>query len=65
MTEDDWPRPVPTPGPDEMVAVVMSEMMARRFEELCLGQGNTVGPSYLSGPMLYFDGDLPTYVIGT
>lgn len=61
---DGWPKPAPRPKPDDIVAVLMSETMARHFEARCLGQGNTVGPTFLSEPLLFEKDDIPTYVIG-
>ena len=37
--------------------------MARRFEERVLGH-NTVGHTYLAGPVIFSDDDVPTYIIG-
>lgn len=58
-----WPKPVARPAADEVVAVLMSEEMARRFEERCLGE-NTVGQTHLAGPVLFREDDVPTYIIG-
>lgn len=60
---DGYPRMVPVPAPADTVQVVMSERMARRFEALCLG-ARTVAPTALSGPVLFSERDLPTYIIG-
>lgn len=54
----------PKPGPKDMVQVLMRENMARIFEQRCLGKGNTVGDTYLSGPVLFSEDDIPTYIIG-
>ena len=50
------------PAPDDVVQVLMTEEMARRFEERCLG-GNTRGKTSLSPPLLFSEDDLPTYII--
>ena len=51
------------PGSQDVVQVVMSEEMARRFEARCLGIGNTRGHTRLSPPLLFREDDLPTYII--
>lgn len=58
-----WPKGAPKPEPDDMVAVLMTERMARRFEKACLGR-HTAGESQLTGPLLFSDDDVPTYIIG-
>lgn len=55
---------VPRPATNDVVQVLMTEEMARRFEERCLGLRNTCGDTYLSGPMKFSEDDLPTYIIG-
>src|SRR5437764_7745949 len=57
-----WPRRLDRPGPEEIVAVVMPERMARLFEERCLGR-HTVGRTRLSPPLQFSEGDLPSYII--
>lgn len=62
---DEWPKGTKRPtDPEDTVQIVMSEEMARRFEERCLGVTNTRGDSYLAGPLLFHEEDLPTYIIG-
>ncbi len=62
---ESWPQGITRPEPSEVVQVMMTEEMARRFEVRCLGRGNTVGHTYLAGPMKFSEDDLPTYMIGT
>jgi hypothetical protein len=50
------------PGDKDIVQVLMTEEMARRFEERCLGV-NTRGMTRLSPPILFSEDDLPTYII--
>jgi hypothetical protein len=57
-----WPKTTAEPGPDDVVQVLMTEKMARRFEERCLG-ANTRGHTELSPPLLFREGDVPTYII--
>lgn len=52
------------PKLDDTVQIIMTERMARHFEERCLGQSNTVGNTCLAGPILFSEDDLPTYIIG-
>lgn len=59
----EWPKGAPKPAPDEIVAVRMTEKMARVFEQRCLGH-NTVGETELAGPLLFSEDDVPTYIIG-
>ncbi len=59
----EWPKGAPKPEPDDMVAVLMRESMARTFESRCLGR-NTRGETELSGPLLFSEDDVPTYIIG-
>lgn len=59
-----YPKGVAKPKPDDMVQVLMTEEMARRFEQRVLGKGNTRGHTYLSGPLTFSEDDLPTYIIG-
>jgi hypothetical protein len=61
---NQWPKGAPQPEPGDVVAVLMTEEMARRFEQRCLGRGNTVGDTHLAGPMLFREDDVPTYIIG-
>jgi len=46
-----------------MVSVLMTEKMARVFEQRCLGE-HTVGRTELAGPMIFSEDDVPTYIIG-
>lgn len=57
-------RLIDVPDPDETVSVLMTESMARVFEERCLGIGNTAGDTHLHGPVMFSEDDLPTYIIG-
>lgn len=57
------PKGTKRPAPDDVVQVLMTEDMARRFEERCLGL-NTAGPTQLAGPLLFGPDDVPTYIIG-
>jgi hypothetical protein len=59
-----WPRVVDPPEPEAVVQVLMSEDMARRFEEHCLGE-HTRARTCLSPPLLFSEDDLPTYTIVT
>lgn len=61
---DDYPKGAERPTAKDTVQVLMTEELARHFERACLGRGNTVGDTYLAGPMLFSEGDLPTYTIG-
>ena len=63
-TEGRWPRLAPPAAPDDLVSVLMSETMAREFEQRCLG-GNTVGHTELAPLLLFSPNDLPTYIIST
>lgn len=56
------PTGAPSPAHEDIVQVVMTERMARVFEERCLG-ANTVGPTSLSPPMFFGDDHTPTYII--
>lgn len=58
-----WPKGAPRPAPSDIVQVLMSEEMARRFEARCLGPTNTRGNTSLAGPLLFGEDDLPTYII--
>ena len=60
---ESWPKGTTRPKPAAVVQVLMSEDMARRFEEHCLGH-YTRGYTYLAGPLLFSEDDLPTYTIG-
>jgi hypothetical protein len=62
-TPDDFPQGVSKPKPNDMVSVMMPEEMARVFEERCLGT-NTAGRTYLAGPVIFSEDDLPSYFIG-
>lgn len=62
--QEGYPKGAPKPEPNDVVQVMMTETMARNFEKRCLGKGNTRGHTYLSGPLLFSDDDLPTYIIG-
>lgn len=59
----EWPKGAPKPESDDMVAVLMTERMARIFEQRCLGH-HTAGESLLMGPLLFSEDDVPTYIIG-
>jgi hypothetical protein len=61
--ESNFPRGAPKPAPGDVVAVLMTEEMARTFEARCLG-AHTRGPTELAGPMLFREDDVPTYIIG-
>lgn len=63
MSAEDRPTIAPAPAPEDIVQVVMTERMARRFEQQCLGRGNTVGETSLSPPMFFGDDHTPTYII--
>ena len=63
MSPTPSPRIVPQPKDDDGVQVLMTEDMARRFEERCLGKGSTVGDSRLSPPIQFGDNDIPCYII--
>jgi hypothetical protein len=59
----ETPRVVTDPlQPRDVVQVLMTEAMARRFEQRCLGV-NTVGETRLSPPLLFSEDDVPTYTI--
>jgi hypothetical protein len=60
---DEWPKGAAQPERGDVVAVLMTEHMARWFEHRCLGD-NTTGHTYLAGPMLFREDDVPTYTIG-
>lgn len=63
--DDDYPKPCSKPEPNEMVQVLMTEHMARRFEARCLGSRHTVGETHLVGPLIFSEDDsTPTYIIG-
>lgn len=56
--------PANTPiADDDAVQVLMTERMARMFEERCLGKGNTRADTCLSPPVKFSEDDLPTYII--
>lgn len=57
-----WPRVTDQPQPDDVVQVLMTEEMARRFEQRCLRE-HTVGDTYLSPPLKFGEDDIPTYII--
>jgi len=58
------PRGLPQPELNDVVQVLMTEEMARRFEAACLGN-NTQGKTFLSGPFSFSEDDqTPTYIIG-
>ena len=62
-TEPTWPRRVePSPGPDDVVQIVLPERLARVFEERCLGS-HTRGHTRLSAPCKFSEDDLPSYII--
>lgn len=56
--EQGWPKIAPAPAEGDVVQVLMTEQMARSFEERCLAD------SRLSPPLLFCEDDLPTYTIG-
>jgi hypothetical protein len=60
----EFPQGAPQPAPDDMVQVLMTEKMARNFEKRCLGTAHTQGDTCLSGPLLFSEDDVPTYIIG-
>lgn len=60
---DDFPIGAPKPKSDDMVQIMMTEEMARAFEERCLGK-HTAGDTELAGPLLFSEDDMPTYIIG-
>lgn len=62
-----WPRVAPQPASDDVVAVLMTERMARWFEARCLGPAgvHTVGATELSLPLFFREDDLPTYIVST
>lgn len=62
-TPPQWPRGAGRPEGGDMVSVLMTEDMARAFERRCLGN-NTRGDTYLCGPLLFSEDDVPTYIIG-
>lgn len=65
MTElGEYPKSAKKPKPTDLVQVLMPEHMAKTFETKCLGKDNTVGDTYLEGPLLFGDDDLPAYTIG-
>lgn len=63
LSGDAWPRTTPAPAHRDVVQVLMTEGMARRFEARCLGVGNTKGMTELSPAMMFREGDVPTYII--
>lgn len=63
QTPEMWPKGTSRPGPKDVVQVLMTEEMARRFERRCLGM-NTMAETGLTGPVLFRADDLPTYMIG-
>lgn len=62
MAADGYPRRTDPPILTDVVQVLMTEDMARRFEKRCLGI-NTRGDTKLSPPLVFHEGDLPTYII--
>lgn len=62
--DKEFPVGAGSQPPDATVQVLMTEEMARRFEQECLGKGNTKGDTYLAGPLLFDEEDVPTYIIG-
>lgn len=54
--------PADPPSAHDVVQVLMTEEMARLFEERCLGT-NTRGMTSLSPPIRFTEDDLPTYII--
>lgn len=60
--DGDWPQPTHAPEPSDVVAVLMTEEMARRFEARCL-LSNTQGRTELSPPLLFREDDVATYII--
>lgn len=54
-----FPKSVARPSSDDdIVQVLMTEQMARTFEERCLGPNAS-----LVGPIVFSDDDVPTYMI--
>jgi len=53
---------VEQPASEDVVQVLMSEEMARRFEEACL-EFHTKGYTKLSPPVQFGEDDVPTYII--
>jgi hypothetical protein len=60
---DEYPQGTTRPEPGDVVQVLMTEEMARRFEARCLGRENTKGDTSLSPPLKFSEDDLPTYII--
>lgn len=56
------PKLTSAPEGSDVVQVLMTEEMARRFERHCLG-ANTRGWTQLSPPLLFSKDDVPTYII--
>lgn len=54
-----FPKRAGKPAPKDDVQVIMTEDMARLFEDRCLGPN-----AELTEPLLFSDDDLPTYIIG-
>lgn len=59
---EQYPQVVPIPAAEDVVQVLMTEDMARRFEERCLGD-NTRGRTRLSPPLIFAEDDVPTYIV--
>jgi hypothetical protein len=55
----DWPKGAPQAAGEDVVQVLMTENLARRFEKTVLAPR-----AYLAGPLLFSEDDLPTYIIG-
>lgn len=58
----DKPTITGQPEPGDVVQVLMTEEMARRFERCCLGV-NTRSWTELSLPLLFSADDVPTYIV--
>ena len=62
MNDETAVRPAPSPDSQDIVQVLMTEEMARHFEERCLGN-NTRGETSLSPPVFFGNDEIPTYII--
>ncbi len=56
----EFPKSTTKPDPQDIVQVLMTEKMARLFEERVL---NVDEGFKLAGPLIFSDDDLPTYII--
>jgi hypothetical protein len=55
----EYPKLVPHPEPKELVQVIMTEALARKFELEILRDT----PLQLSQPVVFQEDDLPTYMV--